>query len=178
MHKQSLHKFSHRLLTMTTAFLIISSPNIIEKAKADEIDDCVSRLQSVFESSQQFSQEGEITCPAGDIVGFPPRIRRNDRSGVVAYTAPDGRTIVDRSINSINVINVSQNNGRFGTPSISSDRRTVSVPVSCDGKGPGEGRSWQKIQIQGSTIRNPTQDDLKSWILQCVRCVADKSCPR
>lgn len=32
---------------------------------ADEIDQCMTNLQAAYESPQQFTQEGEITCPAG-----------------------------------------------------------------------------------------------------------------
>jgi hypothetical protein len=46
-------------------------------ARSDEIDQCIAKKQTAFEAPQQFAQDGEITCPAGDIVGFPPRIRRD-----------------------------------------------------------------------------------------------------
>jgi hypothetical protein len=146
-------------------------------ARSDEIDQCMAKKQTEFEAPQQFTQGGEITCPAGDVVGFPPRIRRNERSGAVAYTAPQGYVIQNRAIDSITVQNVSQNNGRYGAPSISADGRIVTVPIACDGKGPGEGRSWQQINIAGVINRSPTQDDIKSWAIQCVRCVAQKDCP-
>ncbi|WP_143273798.1 hypothetical protein [Bradyrhizobium canariense] len=144
---------------------------------ADEIDQCMTNLQAAYESPQQFTQEGEITCPAGDVVGFPPRIRRNDRSGAVTYMAPPGTIIQNRSIDAISVDNISQNNGRYGQPSISADNRTVTVPISCDGKGPGEGRAWQNIRIRGVIIRQPAAENIKSWAIQCVRCVAEKNCP-
>jgi hypothetical protein len=146
--------------------------------RSDEIDQCVARRQAEFEAPQQFSQGGEITCPAGDVVGFPPRIRRNDRSGAVTYTAPSGFVIQNNSIGSISVQNVSQNNGRYGAPSISADGRTVTVSIACDGKGPGEGRSWQNINIAGVIIKSPTQNDIKTWAIQCVRCVAQNNCPK
>lgn len=146
-------------------------------ARSDEIDQCMAQLQAVYETPQQFTQQGEITCPSGDIVGFPPRPRRNNRSGSVSYTAPQDFIISNRAINSITIENVSQNNGRYGSPSISSDGRTVTVPISCDGKGPGEGRSWQNIRISGVIVRQPTADVLKSWAIQCARCMVEKNCP-
>jgi hypothetical protein len=161
------------VLVLTTVGLVFTS----WPATSDEIDQCIAQKQAAAESPQQFTQAGEITCPAGDVVGFPPRIRRNDRSGAVTYTAPSGMVIRNRSIDAITVNNVSQNNGRYGTPSISADGRTVTVPIACDGKGPGEGRSWQNIQISGVIIHVPTQDEIKSWAIQCVRCVAEKNCP-
>jgi hypothetical protein len=85
--------------------------------------------------------------------------------------------IQNKAINSIAIQNVSQNNGRYGMPSISADGRTVTVPIACDGKGPGEGRAWQKIVVSGVILRVPSQDDLKSWVIQCVKCTAEKNCP-
>ncbi len=164
-----------RKLAIVTFFTIVAAAT--GPARSDEIDRCIAQRQAAYEAPQQFTQQGEISCPAGDIVGFPPRIRRNDRSGSVTYTAPEGTIILNRSINSITIENVSQNNGRYGTPSISSDGRTVTVPLACDGKGPGEGRSWQNIRISGVIVRQPTSDILKSWAIQCVRCLAEKNCP-
>jgi hypothetical protein len=157
---------------LTTVWLALASGPVT----SDEIDQCIAQKQTAAESPQQFTQAGEITCPAGDIVGLPPRIRRNNRDGAVTYTAPVGTIICNRSIDAITVNNVSQNNGRYGTPSISPDGRTVTVPIVCDGKGPGEGRSWQNIQVSGVIIHVPTQDDMKSWAIECVRCVAEKNC--
>jgi hypothetical protein len=162
-----------RTLLVMTVCLCIS----ITAGRSDEIDDCMARKQATEEAPQQFTQAGDVTCPAGDVVGFPPRTRRNDRSGSVGYTAPEGRVIRNRSINAITINNVSQNNGRYGTPSISPDGRTVTVPIACDGKGPGEGRSWQNIEISGVTVHVPTQEEMKSWAIQCVRCVAEGNCP-
>lgn len=159
---------------LTTVSIVLASG----PARPDEIDQCIADKQAAAESPQQFTQAGEITCPAGDIVGFPPRVRRNDRSGSVTYTAPAGTVIRNRSIDAITVNNVSQNNGRYGTPAISADGRTVTVSIACDGKGPGEGRSWQNIEISGVIIHVPTQDDMKSWAIQCVRCVAEKNCTK
>ena len=122
-------------------------------AVADEVDQCMLQQQAAYEAPQQFTQYGEITCPSGDIVGFPPRIRRSDRKGSVSYTAPEGTIIQDRSLKSIVIENVSQNNGSYGSPSISSDARTVSVPIACAGKGPGVGRSWQHIRVSGVIVR-------------------------
>jgi hypothetical protein len=159
--------------SMVGLFLIANVP-----ARADEIDQCIADKQAAAEAPQQFTQPGEITCPAGDVVGFPPRIRRNDRSGTVSYTSPEGTIIRNRSIDAITVTNVSQNNGSYGTPSISGDGRTVTVPIACNGKGPGEGRSWQNIQISGVFIHAPTPEDMKNWAIECVRCVAERNCTR
>ncbi|MGY3236652.1 hypothetical protein ACVMAJ_003542 [Bradyrhizobium sp. USDA 4448] len=149
--------------TKTIGVLLLAMAYSTPVALADEIDQCMAGLQAAYESPQQFSQEGEITCPAGDVVGFPPRIRRDNRSGAVTYTAPAGMIIQNRSLDAIAVDNISQNNGRFGQPTISADNRTVTVPIACDGKGPGEGRAWQNIRISRSD--NPTADARQHQIL-------------
>ncbi|MGY2811967.1 hypothetical protein [Bradyrhizobium sp. USDA 4506] len=169
---------SVRRRAATVAALLLVMAHSTRAAWSDEIDQCMADQQAAYESPQQFTQEGEITCPAGDVVGFPPRIRRDDRSGAVTYTAPAGTIIQNRSLDAITVENISQNNGRYGQPKISADNRTVTVPVACDGKGPGEGRAWQNIRIRGVIIRQPTAENLKTWAIQCVRCVAEKNCPR
>jgi hypothetical protein len=145
--------------------------------QADEIDDCVANSQKQYEAPQAFAQPAEVTCPAGDVVGFPPRIRKNDRSSVATYTAPAGHIIENKAVQSIVIENVSQNDGSYGSPSISRDGASVSVPIACNGKGPGEGRSWQNIVIRGAIIRSPPLEQLKSWVIQCTKCAASKNCP-
>jgi len=152
-------------------FLIAYSP-----ARSDELDACMAKLQKANEDAQTFERVGEITCPAGDVVGFPPRVRRNDRSSVVSFAAPPGFGIKNDSVDSISIQDVSQNNGSFGRPTISKDGTTVSVPIACNGKSPGEGRSWQNIKISGTIVKVPRAEDIKSWAIQCVRCIADKNC--
>jgi hypothetical protein len=169
------HYWRHRRLATVVFISILAAA--ADRARSDEIDQCMANEQAAFEAPQKFTQQGEITCPSGDIVGFPPRIRRNDRSGSVTYTAPEGTIIQNRSIGSITIENVSQSNGSYGSPSISSDGRTVTVPIACNGKGPGEGRAWQNIRISGMIVRQPTPDVLKKWAIQCVRCVVEKNCP-
>jgi len=161
-----------------TIAMFLSFAMTASLAAADEIDACMSNLQKQYEAPQEFSQPGEITCGSADVVGFPPRIRRHDASGSVSFTAPDGMVIRNRSVNAIQIENVSQNNGRFGSPSVSADNRTVTVPISCDGKGIGEGRAWQSIKIHGTIVKLPTPNDQKSWAIICVKCVAAGTCTK
>jgi hypothetical protein len=145
--------------------------------RADEVDECLAKLQKAHEELQTFEQTGEITCPAGDVVGFPPQIRRNDRAGVVTYAAPTGFIIRNQSISSVQIENVSQNDGSYGSPSIAPDGGSVTIPIACKGKNPTEGRSWQHIRVTGTIIRVATSDMIKDWAVQCVRCVARRNCP-
>lgn len=172
-----VYRYVYFGLRFTTA-LMIGFAITARLAAADEIDECMSNLQKQFEAPQEFSQPGEVTCGSADVVGFPPRIRRHDASGNVSFTAPDGMVIRNQSLNAIQIENISQNNGRFGSPSISADNRTVTVPVSCDGKGIGEGRAWQSIKIHGTIVKLPTTNDQKNWAITCVKCIAAGACPK
>jgi hypothetical protein len=168
------HGSSLRLPLCLVATTVVAGLGAGTPVLADEVDQCIAGLQAAYEQPQQFSQEGEITCPAAETVGSPPKIRRNNRSGSITFTAPPGSVVQ----NSITVLNMSQSNGQYGAPSISTDGRTVTVPIACYGGDPGEGRSWQRIRISGVTVQVPTQEMLRSWVLQCVRCVAEKHCPQ
>jgi hypothetical protein len=145
-------------------------------AHGDEIDDCIAKEQRAYEQPQQFSTQGDITCPAGDISGFPPRLRRHDRQGTVSFTAPAGFVIENRAISSVVVQVVSSNNGTTGSPSLSPDARTITVPISCQGRGPGEGRAWHSVRVVGSIVRNAPPEMQKRWAIECVRCLVGKSC--
>jgi hypothetical protein len=149
----------------------------ITPAKADEIDLCIDKLRSAHEQPEKFIQQGDVTCPPGDIVGFPPRLRTENRESVVTYTAPTGKVIRNNSVSSIQIENLSSVNGSIGTPTVSADGSTVSVPISCRGKNVTEGRAWQEIRLSGTMIQLPSQGNLKNWAITCVKCVAANSCP-
>jgi len=138
-------------------------------AKADAIDDCIALKQQNFEARQTFIQSGSVTCPSGDIVGFPPRSRKHNRNGTITYTAPTGYVIEDKSVNSIVIENVSSNNGTHGAVNINAEKTSVSVQISCSGKSVGQGRAWQNINIKGAIVQAPSTEQIKQWVLQCVR---------
>ncbi|MGI9487357.1 MAG: hypothetical protein ACR2RF_16065 [Geminicoccaceae bacterium] len=145
-------------------------------AFTDEIDNCIEKKQTEFEDPQNFSQKGNVTCPAGDVVGVIPRTRKHDRNGTVSYIAPDGYQIENKSITSVQVSVVSSNNGGNGSASISENGKTASVDIYCRGKPPGQGRAWHEIVLSGTIIRVPNTDALKTWVLDCVRCVGTGTC--
>jgi hypothetical protein len=164
-------------LLMTGGGLLISiATSWCPALQADELDDCVANSQKQYEAPQSFAQPAEVTCPDGDVVGFPPRIRKNNRSAVATYTAPAGYIIENKAVQSIIIENVSQNDGSYGSPTISNDGTTVSVPIACNGKNPTEGRSWQNIVIRGTVVRNPTIEQLKNWVIQCTKCIGARNC--
>jgi len=147
-------------------------------SRADEVDECLARNQKNYENPQNFEQRGEITCGSADVVGIPPRIRTHDESGAVSYKAPPGFVIQNQSISSIQIENVSQSSGSYGSPTIAPDGSVVTVPIACTGKGIGEGRAWQQIVVRGTIVRVASTEQIKQWALECVRCVARQDCLR
>ena len=145
-------------------------------SRGDEVDECLARKQKDYESPQTFEQHGDITCGSADVVGIPPRVRTHDESGAVSYKAPPGFVIQNQSISSIQIQNVSQSSGSYGSPTIAPDGSVVTVPISCSGKGIGEGRAWQEIVVRGTIVRVASTEQIKQWAIECVKCVARQDC--
>lgn len=135
---------------------------------ADEIDNCIAAKQAAFEQPKAFSKSGKVTCPSGDIVGFPPRSRKHDRNSTLTYNTPDGFVLKNTGINSVSATPLSSNNGYVRAVDVKSNTE-VSVDFGCRGKSPGQGRAWQEVKLQGTIVREASQDQLKDWIIQCVR---------
>lgn len=154
-----------KVVSVSIAVLSLMSTSFVH---ADAIDDCIEGKQRLFESPKAFSKSANVTCPSGDIVGFPPRSRKHDRNGTLVYEAPSGFVIQNTGVNSIKIVNVSANNGFIGSLNLETERR-VSLPFGCRGKSPGQGRAWQEVRIEGKIIRSATTDQLKDWVLECVR---------
>ena len=159
-----------RILWIAFTFLGLAA------ARADEVDECIARKQKDFESPQPFEQRGEITCGAADVVDIPPRIRTHDENGVVSYKAPPGFVIKNQSVSSIQIENVSQMHGSYGSPSITPDGTGVVVPIACAGRGIGEGRAWQEIVVRGFIEPVPSTEQIKQWAKDCVKCVVAQNC--
>lgn len=137
-------------------------------AAADAVDACVAGKQRQAREMRTFRAEGGVTCPSAELVGFPPRERRHDRDAVVRYAAPEGWKIVNENVGSVTVRTISSNGGAHGDVTVARGDRSLSVRISCRGKGLTQGRAWQKIEVQGRIRREPTRDDLKTWIRACV----------
>ncbi|WFU40135.1 hypothetical protein QA640_38965 [Bradyrhizobium sp. CB82] len=170
-----LRTFPNALFAAGLVVAIVLSPTI---SRSDEVDECLAREQKAYENPQTFEQRGEITCGAADVVGLPPRVRTHDASSAVSYKAPPGFIIRNQAITSIQVENVSQSNGSYGSPTISPDGSTVIVPIACSGKGIGQGRAWQEVVVRGTIVRVASTEQIKQWAVQCVKCVARQDCPR
>lgn len=153
-------------------FLSISfSLTALSTAHSDALEDCLDIKEKENTVVKNFTQPGEVTCPAGDVVGFPPRSRKHNRSGTVTFRAPDGYKILNVGVGSVRINNISSNQGTYGQLSISQNNTVASVSISCNGKSPGQGRSWQKVEIVGQISKSPAPEDYKKWVLECAKAI-------
>lgn len=135
---------------------------------AAQVEQCVRQKIAAAEQRQNISNSGSVTCPAGDIVGFPPREQKHNRSGEVCITAPNGRVLVNENATSIVARPVSDNGGSMSALNIKSERQAC-VSISCSGAGVGQGRRWMEAAVSGQTKRSIPSDDIIQMTLECAR---------
>ncbi|MEL7092960.1 MAG: hypothetical protein AAFN94_14605 [Pseudomonadota bacterium] len=137
------------MLLRTTALLaLLSTPLSADNhSKRSLALDCIAQAKRAYQmdNARDVVAKGGVTCPAGDIVGFPPKSRKHNRNGTITVAAGTGREICPGTTPEVR--NVSTNNGSRGEFSYSSDRSTVSMPISCRGASPGQGRRWYNAEL-------------------------------
>jgi hypothetical protein len=128
-----------------------------------KLAECHRGKMADLRTQQNFSVPGEVTCPPGDIVGFPPRCRTDDRSGSVNYEAPAGHRIVAASVAE------TSRTSRTGVNGFRFDSRTASVGLSCNGHGcGGEGRVWVNVLLKGKIEKIPSEAESKRAMDECI----------
>lgn len=150
---------------MLAAVLLVTA-SAIAQSNAEvkrQIAECHRGKMAELRTTRPFSVPGEVTCPPGDIVGFPPRCRTDDRNAAVNYEAPDGYRISNASVQE------TSRTSRTGINGFRFDSRTASVGLSCNGHGcGGEGRVWVNVLLNGNIERIPTEADSKRAMDQCI----------
>jgi hypothetical protein len=104
--------------------------------------------------TEPFVVEGDgarVECQPAQLFGRGAEEKTKD----VAYEAPPGFKIVNTSVSSVVVSDVSAVNGRIGPVKVSEDGKKLTVTISCRGGGVGQGRGWQQIRIQGTIQKQP-----------------------
>ena len=151
-------------LAFSSLFLVSTAAGAQSNAEVKrKIAECHRTKMAELRTTKPFSVAGEVTCPPGDIVGFPPRCRTDDRTAPVSYEAPDGYRITDASVQE------TSRTSRTGINGFRFDSRTASVGLSCNGHGcGGEGRVWVKVLLNGTIERVPTEADSKRAMDQCI----------
>ena len=154
--------------------LLFTAPAFAQNDRRALVRQCVSettsRLQA--ESSREVIGSGGVTCPQGDIVGFPPRTRKHDRSGRIAVSAGAGRVICPGSMPEVR--NVSDNGGSRGNFEFDALRENVSIAVSCRGSGPGGGRRWFNADLVAQSCVRITEDMILDATLNCAQSVGNQ----
>lgn len=129
---------------------------------------CVGETSQLRQSStaQVIARSGGVTCPAADVVGFPPRERKHDRSATLVVDAGPGRVICPGT--SPFVRNVSDNGGTQGNVQIDEHRTSASLFIGCSGAGLGAGRRWYNAELVAQSCSMITEDMLLDITLECA----------
>lgn len=128
-----------------------------------QLAECHRSKMAELRVESPFSVHGDVTCPPGDIVGFPPRCRTDDRSTPVIYDAPEGYRIKNASVQE------NSRTSRTGVDGFQYTSRRASVTLSCNGHGcGGEGRVWVDVNLVGTIERIPTEAESKRAMDQCI----------
>jgi len=123
-------------------------------------------------SAKSASQSGGVTCPSGDIVGFPPRARKHNRDDRITIHAGNGRMICPGTVPSLS--DVSDNGGGHDNYEFSQDRSSVSVKIYCRGASPGNGRRWFNATLNARTCLRITEEILLDVTLTCAERLSER----
>ena len=162
-----------RIFLSIILVFLLAQPAISQNTRRDLVRKCVSQTTSDLQaqSARNVVASGGVTCPQGDVVGFPPRTRTHNRSGRITVSAGSGRVICPGSIPS--VTNVSDNGGSRGNFEFDSLRETVSIAISCRGSGPGGGRRWFNADLSAQSCVKITEDMILDATLTCAQSVGN-----
>ncbi len=136
------------LVSIAALVLLSSSPVAqAQEMRLAQRDACVTQQvrQLQRQSAQRIVASGEVVCPQGDVVGFPPRQRRHDREGRITLPAGQGRVICPGLEPALE--NVSSNGGGAGPFEFGPQRSTVSARIWCNGAPVGQGRRWYRADL-------------------------------
>ena len=132
------------------------------------IRQCVEITTSEQQISSAITVEnsGGVTCPPGDIVGFPPRERKHNRSGSISVQMGSGRVVCPGTVPELT--NVSDNGGHRGNYQFATDGTSVSLQISCSGAGVGQGRRWFNATLRARSCVRITEDMILDATLACA----------
>lgn len=123
--------------------------------------ECQERKIKTYRTPAKFSQPGEATCSAGDIVNFS--CRKDDKTVPLTYTAP-----ADYKIVTANIAERSKTSRASYSPLAKTDL-TATTMLSCNGHGcDRKERVWVKVDIVGTIERIPSEADRRTVSDQCI----------
>jgi hypothetical protein len=116
------------------------------------------------------SAKGRVECPAASVSGFPPKVKKHDRSGAIVATAGEGRVICP-DISPPRIVNVSDNDG-WHRDFVYNDAKTqVTLPIGCRGSGLSQGRGWFGAEVQVSSCPIVSERVILDFTLICAEAL-------
>ncbi len=152
---------------LVLVFSLFGSQSIAQDAERRElVNACVAQRVSLFlqDNAREISADGGVTCPSADFTNFSER--RHNRSGEIRLTSPVGWQLCEGT--SPRLITVSDNGGAAGNFTITADRTSVSIPVSCSGAGIGGGRRWYNGTIAADICPILSDQERVDIVYECV----------
>lgn len=151
----------------TTLTLMVATGSALAQSQKEQLKACVDKgfKDLIAQKSKNFSSpEYRVTCPQGDIVGFPPRCRKHNRNNTFTYEAPSGFRISSPSFK------ISSQTARTSiSKPLKSDGVRARVGLQCGGHGcDGKGRVWIAGNIVGRFTYQPTGSDAKAITDKCL----------
>lgn len=156
-----------KYLGIIFAVSALSTGGAAAQSQKEQLKACVDKgfADLIAQKSKNFSSpEYRVTCPQGDIVGFPPRCRKHDRNNTFIYEAPSGFRVQSPSFN------ISSQTARTSiSRALSSDGVRASIGLQCGGHGcDGKGSVWIAGNIVGRLAYQTTADDAKAITDRCL----------
>lgn len=159
----------HRAIIFTiSAVISVSQIAYAQSDRRQLIRQCVevTTSEQQIASASTVESSGGVTCPSGDVVGFPPRERKHNRNGTITVPMGGGRIVCPGTVPQL--VNVSDNGGSSGNFQFATDGTSVSVPISCRGAGVGQGRRWFNATLQARSCVRITEDMILDATLECA----------
>lgn len=153
-----------RLFFYLTTIIAINLPSIaLAQTTKERILQCRDAKLASLRTRINFERRGGVTCPQGDIVGFPPSCRKHNRNGAISYTIPSGHKLITSSVS-----DESRTNGT-GRSGVKQSGSNLTVSLSCTGHGcDGKGRRWVNSKLYGTIERIPTEKERAKALADCL----------
>ncbi|HVY90922.1 MAG TPA: hypothetical protein VG942_18790 [Hyphomonadaceae bacterium] len=110
-----------------------------------------------------------VTCAIADVSGFPPRVRKHNKSKISSFNAPSGYRFVVSATERPHFTSTSSVHGDFDkTLAMSKEDTEASGRISCSGRGLTEGRAWQEIALTARIEPIPTSQQKQAVLFESL----------
>ncbi len=134
---------------------------------------CVdSRIKEYRESGSVIVKAtGRVECPAASVSGFPPKVRKHDRSSSIVVNAGADRVLCP-DISPPRLVNVSDNDGWHRDFAFNDAKTQLILPIGCRGSGLGQGRGWFGAEVQVPSCPAVSEKVILDFTLICAEALA------